>query len=282
MKFGINTPNFGWSGDVDLFVGLACDAEDAGWDGFFLWDHLLVFENDMHVPFVDPWITLTAIACSTEKIWLGPLITPLPRRRPWKVARESATLDHLSKGRLILGVGIGAPPEVEYGKFGEEIDAKVRAEKLDECLDIITGLWTGKPFSYSGIHYQLDEMTFLPMPYQKSGIPIWVGGSWPYKAPFRRAAHYSGVAPVHSKWPETLKLEYLRDCLDVVKAERKHLKDFDIIAFGETSGTDIDADRKKLDEWKKMGTTWWIEDIHGYRAELSDLRERIRLGPPKL
>ena len=148
MKYGINIPNFGWFGDIDTLVEIAVEVEENGWDGFFLWDHLLVFkQEDMVLPFVDPWIALAAIACSTKKLRLGPLITPIPRRRPWKVAREAVSVDHLSKGRMILGVGLGAPPETEFDYFGEESDVKIRAEMLDEGLDIITGLWSGEPFS---------------------------------------------------------------------------------------------------------------------------------------
>ncbi|TXT56001.1 MAG: hypothetical protein BAJATHORv1_30385 [Candidatus Thorarchaeota archaeon] len=282
MKFGLSVPNFGWSGNIDLFIELACDAEDAGWDGFFLWDHMLVFGNDMHIPFIDPWIALSAIACKTTEIRFGPMITPLPRRRPWKVAREAITLDRLSKGRLILGVGIGSPPEIEYEIFGEDSDAKIRAEKLDEGLDILTGLWSGEKFSYSGNHYKLDEVTFLPKPFQTAGIPIWVGGSWPYKKPFKRAARYNGVAPVHSKWPEVFQPEHLRDCLDVVRAERGNLDNYDVVVFGETTGDNPEADRAKLRAWLDLGITWWCEDIHGLRAELPDLRERIQLGPPQI
>ncbi|TFG34013.1 LLM class flavin-dependent oxidoreductase [Candidatus Thorarchaeota archaeon] len=283
MKYGINIPNFGWFGDIDTLVELAMDAEESGWDGFFLWDHLLVFKKeDMVLPFVDPWIALTAIACNTSKIRLGPLITPLPRRRPWKVAREALSLDHLSRGRLILGVGLGAPPDVEFDYFGEESDTKTRAQKLDESLDIITGLWTGQPFSYHGVHYQLEEMTFLPKPRQNPRIPIWVGGGVPNKAPFRRAAHYDGVAPVHSRWPEPVTIKDLENVLEIVKTERGNLEDYDVIICGETTGTNSNADAEKLTPWINGGITWWLEDIHGLRAEIDELRERIQVGPPNV
>jgi alkanesulfonate monooxygenase SsuD/methylene tetrahydromethanopterin reductase-like flavin-dependent oxidoreductase (luciferase family) len=113
------------------------------------------------------------------------MVTPLPRRRPWKVARETVSLDHASKGRLILGVGLGDPSQWDYGFFGEETDAKIRAEKLDESLDILVGLWSGKPFQYQGKHYRLKEVHFLPQPVQQPRIPIWVGGWW----------HNQGVHP---------------------------------------------------------------------------------------
>ena len=132
------------------------------------------------------------------------------------MAREALTLDHLSKGRMILGVGIGAPPDVEFEYFGEESGTKIRAQMLGEGLDIITGLWSGNPFSYNGTHYKLEEMTFLPKPKQEPRIPIWVGGGVPNKAPFRRAARYEGVSPVHSKWPEPVTPQLLADVLKIV------------------------------------------------------------------
>ena len=234
----------------------------------------------MVLPFVDSWIALTAIACDTKRIRLGPLITPLPRRRPWKVAREALAVDHLSKGRLVLGVGLGAPPDVEFEYFGEESDTKIRAQMLDEGLDIITGLWSGEPFSYQGTHYQLEEMTFLPKPKQEPRIPIWVGGGVPNKAPFRRAARYDGVAPVHSKWPEPVTPQLLEDALEIIKSERGNLKNYDIVVCGETSGTDSVKDMDIVEPWIKTGATWFLANINGMRAEIADLRERIRAGPP--
>ncbi|MFW9933605.1 MAG: LLM class flavin-dependent oxidoreductase [Candidatus Thorarchaeota archaeon] len=277
----MSLPNFGWFGDINVLIDVATDAEDAGWDGFFLWDHMLVFKED-HTIFSDPNIALSAIACNTKKISFGPMVTPLPRRRPWKVARECVTLDHLSKGRFILGVGIGAPPDPEFTAFGEEPSAKIRAEKLDESLDIVTGLWTGEPFSYTGHHYQVDNVTFLPRPYQKQGIPIWVGGGIPHKSPFRRAARFQGVIPIHSQWPTPIQPSDLNGVLNIVKAERGSLDDYEVVICGETTGDDENKDQEILQPWLDAGITWWLEDINGMRATVDILRERIRNGPPKI
>ncbi|MFW9803664.1 MAG: LLM class flavin-dependent oxidoreductase [Candidatus Thorarchaeota archaeon] len=283
MRYGINIPNFGWFGDINTLVEIAVDAEDAGWDGFFLWDHMLVFkQEDMVLQFADPWIALAAIACNTKRMQFGPLITPLPRRRPWKVAREAMTVDHLSKGRLILGVGIGAPTDVEFEYFGEVSNEKIRAEMLDESLDIVRGLWTGEKFSYQGKHYRLEEMTFLPKPTRQSGIPIWVGGSYPHKAPFQRAARYDGVSPIHSNWPEPLIPEHVTQILEIVHTERGNLNDYDVVVCGETTGTDSSADRETIESWVEVGSTWWLENINGMRAVIDDLRERVRRGPPSI
>ncbi|MBN2229244.1 MAG: LLM class flavin-dependent oxidoreductase [Candidatus Thorarchaeota archaeon] len=280
MRYGISVPNFGIFGNIDTLVEIAVEAEECGWDGFFMWDHMLIFREEPILEFVDPWIAMTAIACNTKKMKLGPLVTPLPRRRPWKLAREAVTLDHLSKGRLVLGVGIGAPPEAEYVAFNEEGNAGIRAEKLDECLEIITGLWSGEKFSFSGKHYNLEEMTFLPRPCQRPRIPIWVGGGWPFTAPFKRAARFDGVAPVHSKWPKQLETANLVEILKVVKSERQSLENYDIVVCGYTSGTDSTKDRETIASWANLGVTWWTEEISDIRAKLDELRNRIRAGPP--
>jgi alkanesulfonate monooxygenase SsuD/methylene tetrahydromethanopterin reductase-like flavin-dependent oxidoreductase (luciferase family) len=145
MKFAIYTPNFGSFNNPFDLAEVAQKAEKAGWDGFFLWDHL-VFMEGLEVPVLDPWITLSAISVKTEKIKIGPLITPISRRRPWKLAREIISLDHLSNGRIILGVGLGAP-EYDFVTFGEDFDNSIHAKKLDEGLDVLIGFLSGKDFS---------------------------------------------------------------------------------------------------------------------------------------
>ena len=176
MKYGLYLPNFGAFGETRLLADLAHDAEQAGWDGFFIWDHIA---RPWTTQVVDTWVALTAIAQRTSRIRFGPLVTPLARRRPWKVARETVSLDRLSEGRLILGVGLGGSggQSVEWANFAEELDLRTRAEMLDEGLDILTGLWSGKPFSYNGQHYQVNDSLFLPTPIQSPRIPIWVAGN---------------------------------------------------------------------------------------------------------
>lgn len=281
MKFGMSLPNFGWFGDIDLLVDIAVEAEESGWDGFFIWDHMVLFTDDP-CDVVDPWVALSAIACATKRIRIGTHITPIPRRRPWKLARESVTLDHLSKGRLILGVGIGTPPDPEFAAFGEATDTRIRAEKLDEGLEIIDGLWSGQRFSFSGKHYEVSGVTFLPPPYQKPRIPIWVGGGVPHAAPFKRAARFDGVAPVHTEWPKPVSLQELEDVLEIVRRTRGTLDDYDVVICGETTGTSPIQDGQKLAPWNEAGVTWWLEDIHGLRADFNTLRERIRAGPPQM
>ena len=193
VRFGIDVPNFGEFSNPQTLGELAYEAEHSGWDGFFIWDHIAL---EMREPMCDPWIALTAVAMRTRRINIGPMVTPIPRRRPWKLARETVSLDHLSNGRLILGVGLGNPPDTEYERFGEDGDAIVRAQKLDEGLDVLAGLWSGEQFSYLGTHYQVTETVFLPRPVQSPRIPVWVASMSRNKRPLRRAARWDGVYPI--------------------------------------------------------------------------------------
>lgn len=191
MQYAVSLPNFDVHADPRVLARLARDAEAAGWDGFFIWDHIL-FDPYGGIALSDPWVALAAIALGTERIRIGTMVTPLPRRRPWKLAREAVSLDHLSGGRLILGVGLGDPVREEFAWLGEETDNRVRAKKLDEGLAIVTGLWSGEKFAYEGEQYQVKETIFLPRPVQSPRIPIWVAGAWPTRR--RSAAPRAGTA----------------------------------------------------------------------------------------
>src|SRR5438045_2005734 len=166
MRYGLELPNMCLNGDARALVELACLAEEAGWDGVFLEDYI-VHWSAKDAPTYDPWITLAAMALCTKSIHLGTTVTPLSRRRPWKLAREAVTLDHLSGGRLTLGVGLGDLSDPGFGAVGEATDNVERAGLLDEALDIIVGLWSGEPFSYEGRHFHLEEVTFRPRPVQQ-------------------------------------------------------------------------------------------------------------------
>jgi len=194
MRFAVGVPTVREYGDPPLLLELATSAERAGWDGVFLWDHLVYRPGD---PVADPWTTLAAIAAATSTIRLGVCMTILARRRPWKVARETATLDVLSGGRLVFGVSLGSLGQEEFEAFGEDPDPRVRAERLDEGLEIVSGLWSGEPFSFRGRHYRVDQTVFRPTPVQAPRIPVWVAGQWPNRRPFRRAARWDGVFPTH-------------------------------------------------------------------------------------
>lgn len=275
MRYALNLPPFGEFSDVSALAALAHEAEEAGWDGFFLWDHL---QAEAGVPVADPWIALSAIALQTERMRIGALVTPLPRRRPGKLARETTTLDHLSGGRLIVGVGIGGDQWFhEYSTFGESADDKIHAAQLDEGLDVLTGLWSGQPFRYEGQHYTVNDAQFLPSPLQSPRIPIWVSGIWPNKAPMRRAARWDGVCPIANG--HEIQPEEVRDMLAYIQQYRSTAAPFDVVVAGHVGNlTPIQA-TSLLTRYAEAGVTWWQEGFLG-NDTLADVRRRVRQGPP--
>ena len=191
MQYGFVIP----CSDARVVVELAREAEAAGWDGVFIPDCIAIDPAlDPQAAGYDPWVTLGAIAVQTRNVRLGTMLTPVSRRRPWKLARETATIDQLSNGRLVLPVGLGALDDLGFGRVGEATDRKTRAELLDEGLEIVAGLWSGEPFSFSGKHYQVQEMTFQPPPVQ-ARIPIWVVGAWPRPKSMQRVLRWDGLLP---------------------------------------------------------------------------------------
>jgi probable F420-dependent oxidoreductase len=282
MRHGLSMPNFGDYGDARWLAELAAEAEAAGWDGFFLWDHMQWFGPGEKIPVVDPWVALTAAAMTTRRIRLGTLVTPLPRRRPWKLARETVTLDRLSGGRLVLGVGIGDPAEREYADLGEDPDPKARARRLDEGLAVLTGLWSGEPFSFEGEFYRVRDAIFQPTPVQSPRIPIWVGGFWPSKPPMRRAARWDGVNPL-KRTPDgfpALTPADVRDLIAYIDAFRGTDAPFDVVISGETPGDDRGRAGERIAAYAEAGATWWIEGLSGYRGSFAAMRERVQQGPP--
>src|ERR687897_1039125 len=198
MRSGLWFPLFDELAEPAVVARLAAEAEDAGWHGVFVWDQLRWREPIRHV--ADPWITLTAIATATEGVMLGPMVTPLARRRPAKVARETATLDRLSGGRLILGIGLGGDQFAgEFSKTGEQLDDRVRSEMLDEALEILTAAWSGEPVNHRGKHYVIDDVQFLPHPVQHPRVALWAAPFPANHKPLRRAARYDGFFPVNLK-----------------------------------------------------------------------------------
>lgn len=287
MKYGLYVPPFGDYADARRLASLAKDAEEAGWDGFFTWDHLAF--DWVRAPVVDPWVAYTAIGISTSRIRFGPLVTPLPRRRPWKVARETVSIDQLSGGRLILGVGLGGGP-AENAAFNEAVDPKELGARLDEELEILTGLWSGEKFSYTGRYYQVKEAEFLPLPVQQPRIPIWVAGFWPGQAPFRRAARWDGVFPLNRNDNEFLSPAQIREIVAVVRQQRQSDRPFDVAHSGFSDGKDPDRAACQVAAYQDAGVTWWLENINPFRFgwqmqgswPVEAMRERILQGPPSL
>lgn len=277
MRFAINLPAFHAYADVRALADLAHEAEEMGWDGFFIWDHM---QTEPNGPTADPWVALTAIALKTERIRFGALVTPLPRRRPWKFARETATLDQLSGGRLIVGVGIGSDHWREYSAFGEATDDRAHGAMLDEALDVVTGLWSGQPFSYEGQYYTVHNAKFLPTPAQRPRVPIWVAAVWPNKAPMRRAAHWDGVYPIHQD-DSPMRPEEIREMVAYISAQRTAREPFDVVLAGGMGDLSRDAAVARLRGYAEAGATWWQEGfLPGDSIE--DVRTCIQQGPPRL
>jgi alkanesulfonate monooxygenase SsuD/methylene tetrahydromethanopterin reductase-like flavin-dependent oxidoreductase (luciferase family) len=283
MRFGLTFPNVGAYGDAHELAELAGLAEEAGWDGFFVWDTLHYQANENAV--CDPWIALAAIAMRTQRIKIGTMVAAPTRRRPWKMARETTTLDHLSHGRLIFGVGAGDGSDRGFTDFGEERDVKKRARLLDESLEILQGLWSGQPFSYDGEHYHIKEITFLPSPVQTPRIPIWIGGMWPRKGPMERAARCDGVNAFTKHDDGTFG--------DLTPAEIHQLKrfmdehhttstPFDIVTGARVfDAVDDEQARALLSAYAAAGTTWCLENIWPDR-DVDGVRAAIHKGPPHL
>ena len=289
MRFGISIPPFADFSNPRALAELAHEAEAAGWDGFFLWDAVF-FDPTFH-PIADPWVSLAAVALSTHQMRIGTMVTPLARRRPWKLARETVSVDQLSDGRLILGVGLGDPVQWDFGFFEEETDPKIRARRLDEGLEVLTGLWTSQPFAYQGDQYKIKEVTFRPAPVQAPRIPIWVGGWWPHKAPLRRAARWDGVCPIKGGDPITP--DQWRELLAYVQAHRTSTGPFEAVHSGTTPGDNLTQAAETVRSYADSGVTWWIEPVDPWRFGWSFevpwapeatilIRERVRQGPPRV
>jgi alkanesulfonate monooxygenase SsuD/methylene tetrahydromethanopterin reductase-like flavin-dependent oxidoreductase (luciferase family) len=286
MHFSVNVPNFGDFQDPRVVADVARAAEAAGWDGLWVWDHVL-HERARARQIADPWILLTAAALATRRIRLGAMITPVARRRPIKLARELTTLDRLTGGRMVCGVGLGSPIEDEFGRFGEPTNPKVIAAALDEGLAALAMLWSGKPANYRGEHVVLDDVLCLPTPVQRPRIPIWVAGRWPNKPPMRRAARWDGVIPI-LPGTESGQIPAPSDVAQLIRYVTDQRTEagvqgqpFDVVIGGTTTSTTSSAEH--LAELADAGATWWDEQrpFDEHVADLDPVLRRIDQGPPR-
>jgi alkanesulfonate monooxygenase SsuD/methylene tetrahydromethanopterin reductase-like flavin-dependent oxidoreductase (luciferase family) len=282
VQYGLSLPTGGECGDPRFLLDLAERAERAGWDGLFLEDYVC-YSGDRATATCNVWTVLAAGAVRTPRMRLGTEVTPLPRRRPWNVAREAAAVDQLSGGRMILGVGVGDTGEAintdaSFASFGEERVPRRRGEMLDEGLEIIAGLWSREPFSHHGTYYEVDSITFEPQPVQQPRIPIWIGGGYPNPRPTRRALRWDGCClykETHGGPWEDMSPDDVRSLREAA-GDRPYT-----IAVGGTGRRDNwQAARDHIEAVGEAGADWWIEWVRpGERSVMVKAVERGPLRP---
>jgi alkanesulfonate monooxygenase SsuD/methylene tetrahydromethanopterin reductase-like flavin-dependent oxidoreductase (luciferase family) len=275
VKSGIYLPPFAELADPRRVAGLAATAEQAGWDGFFIWDHMLA-EPGMAV--ADPWTALAAIATATSTIRLGALVTPLARRRPWTLARQIATLDHLSGGRLVAGIGLGDDGWHEFSSFGEEVTPRGRGELLDESLDVLLALLSGNGTRYRGARFVIDSPPMLPRPVQDP-VPIWAACRWPYRKPLARAARVQGCFPIFAG---TGPLSFGPAEIGTIRAELAGLgapSSHDMVVCSATRRVTAAERRDFVAGLRESGATWLLESF-GPGVRAGEVDAVVRAGPP--
>jgi alkanesulfonate monooxygenase SsuD/methylene tetrahydromethanopterin reductase-like flavin-dependent oxidoreductase (luciferase family) len=273
LRYGLYLPAFGPFGDPAVLVDLALRAEASGWDGVFLWDHLV---HDA-LPIADPWATLGAIAQATRDLRFGPMVTPLPRRRPWVVARHASALSRLSGGRLILGTGLGSDEFGDLSRFGEPTRLPTLSAMYDEGLEVVRGVWSGRPFRHDGQHYHvtLGEGVRDPHP-----IPVWVASLTSHPRVMRRAAGCDGIFPIREN--RILAPDEVAGLLtELRRAGLREGRAFDIAVAGNASPAWQEPVTADLAGLAQAGMTWWMESlIHFDPLELS--LEIVDAGPPRV
>ncbi|TQM37645.1 LLM class flavin-dependent oxidoreductase [Pseudonocardia cypriaca] len=266
LRSALWLPIFDELAEPALVARLAAEAEEAGWHRMFVWDHVRWRAPVRQV--ADPWITLAAIASATERLRLGPMVTPLARRRPAKVARETATLDRLSSGRLTLGVGLGSDRFAgELRATGEELDDRRRGQMLDASLEILAAAWSGEPVHHHGPHYTVDGISFLPRPVQRPGVPVWAAALPGSVKPLRRAARHDGFFPVNLEHPDQL----AEVVTTVTELREGKTTPYDV-AVALPAGADPAP-------YAEAGATWWLAEFEPDTVSLDQVRGVLRDGP---
>lgn len=278
MRHGLFLPPFGEFAAPSRVVDLATSAERAGWDGLFLWDHMISAPG---LAVADPWITMAAIASATTALRIGPLVTPLPRRRPWTLARQVATLDQLSSGRLVLGIGLGDDGWREFSAFGEATEPAARGRILDESLEVVRGLLSGDAYRHQGAEFAVDAPPFLPRPAQDP-LPIWAACRWPNRAPLARAARLHGCFPIFQVGdppppPSSADIVELRERLEELGAPSP----YDIVIRCALSREDPASIADTVADLEDAGVTWMLEAFAPSGPPTEMVEEIVRNGPPR-
>ncbi|HSH11258.1 MAG TPA: LLM class flavin-dependent oxidoreductase [Ilumatobacter sp.] len=261
MKHALLLPPVGDLSDPSALAEASVVAERAGWDGVFVWDHVLRPAPDPQ-EIADPWIAMAAMAIATERVRIGPMVTPLTRRRPIKLARETITLDHLSNGRLTLGLGLGVDTSRELSGFGEIVDPRQRGRRLDEGADLLVAMWSGDEVNFHGEHFVADAVTVLPRPVQRPRIPIWFAARGDARRPVRRAARFDGLVPIE------VDERGLSEMLAVLVEERGTLDGFDIAVRPRGRG--------EYEAFRELGATWAFVET---KAGDPDVMQVVSAGP---
>jgi alkanesulfonate monooxygenase SsuD/methylene tetrahydromethanopterin reductase-like flavin-dependent oxidoreductase (luciferase family) len=273
VRYAVGLPTVGEFGDPRALVELAVAAEAHGWDGVFVWDHLLY--HDPLWPVANPVVTVSAIAARTARVRLGVLMTALPRRRVQVVARETATLDVLSGGRLVFGAALGSMDD-EYAAFGEDPALAARAARLDASLELLAALWTGEPLELPSGY----AVTMRPPPVQRPRVPVWCAGRWPTRAGLRRAARWDGAMPTfagYGRLGPAVPVAVFAEAVGFIAEHRGSLSGFDVALEGWTEPADAAA---TVAPYAEHGLTWWVEALGWWRGGLAGACRRVRAGPP--
>lgn len=273
VRFGLNVATLGDFGDPRLVMRFAQQAEAAGWEGLFVWDHLAYAWG---VPAGDPWVILGAVAATTTRLLLGTAVTPLPRRRLQTLAQTVVTLDQLSDGRVVLGIGLGGVAD-EYTAFGEPGDTRERAAMLDEGLPLLDRLLRGENVEHVGEHYTVHGVSLQPRSTQKPRPPIWVGGE--SRAALRRAAGYDGWVFAGDDENATMVKgpEQVAEMVATIWKARSATTPFAVAM----TGVSAPGDSALIAHYAAAGVTWWLESIHGFRGTTQEMEARIAAGPPR-
>jgi hypothetical protein len=291
LRFGLLVPNVGYYADPARLVQLARAADESGWDGVFLWDHLLI-DRAGRLPVADSWTAVTAILAGTRRIRCGPLVVPLAQRQPWKVARETATADQLSGGRLVVGVGLGASADTDFAAFGLDSDLAARARRVDESLTMLDQLWSGREINHQGDHFRLDRVTFLPPPVQRPRIPVWIAATWPAagrgplvraasRGPLIRAARWDGIVPMVREPGGELRGPDRAELAEILAATPPQAPGWTVAVPGRLPPNDPHRAWELVTGYRTAGATWWLESFDPWRRDPRQAWSWAEQGPPR-